>query len=111
MAGATRSTFVIECVSANGRYPKLLLSDSRPKGLKFTNGRAVVNKEELEELMENKALWGRQIDLYGKLRLPGRVRQPEVVRGLGPTLSAGGAPPTPTDAQTGKPIESEEVVH
>ena len=109
-AGAAGNHVVIECIYANGRFPKLLVSDSRPKGLKFTNGRAVVTKEDVRKLMENKALWGRQIDLYGKLRLPGRVRLPEVVRGVGQTIAAGGGPPPPTDAQTGKPIESETVL-
>jgi hypothetical protein len=101
--GQSGSLFVIECINANARYTKLL-TETRPSGLKFTNGRATVTKDELDILRSQKALWGRQIDLYGRLRFPGRLHQPTVIRGLDQT----GMPPVPVNAQTGKPISEEE---
>jgi hypothetical protein len=101
--GSAADLIVIECVNANGRYSKLLVNDSRPHGLKFRNGRATITKAELEELMAE-PVWKRQIDVFGRLRTPGRIHQPTVIRGI----DASGIPPAPTDAQTGKSVTADQ---
>jgi len=91
-SGQSKGFGVIECIHANGYYPKLLKSESRPKGLHFRNGRATVTSDELAQLKKEKGIWGRQIDIIGRLGRPGHLQQPAVVRGMGPNvLQSGGS--------------------